>query len=190
MRVIMIDWLVDVHANFKLRQETLFIAIHIIDTYLSMTLIKRSKLQLVGITALFIAAKYEEIFPPQLVEFSETTDNAFKQHDILHMESSIIIALDFVITVPTSNRFAEWYIRLAHFSEKEKNIAFYFIELALLNTLFLKYPPSLIAASAVYLVNKLNKSQPSSSWSDLLEHDSGYTEYKLRPCAKDLINIQ
>jgi hypothetical protein len=59
MRAILIDWLIDVHLKFKLLPETLYITVGIIDRYLSLHTVARSKLQLVGITALFVASKYE-----------------------------------------------------------------------------------------------------------------------------------
>jgi hypothetical protein len=77
MRAILLDWLVDVHLKFQLRQETLFLCQKIIDNYLALKLIERSKLQLLGVTALFMASKYEEIYPPQLKDFVHITDNAY-----------------------------------------------------------------------------------------------------------------
>lgn len=79
MRAILIDWLIDVHLKYKLVPETLFVAVSIIDRYLEKTHILRSKLQLVGITALFIACKYEEIYPPNLQDFSDVTDKAYSK---------------------------------------------------------------------------------------------------------------
>lgn len=64
MRAIMVDWLVDVQHKFKLVNETLYLTIYIIDKYLESNAVPRSKLQLVGISALFIASKIEEIYPP------------------------------------------------------------------------------------------------------------------------------
>ena len=66
MRSILIDWLVEVHMKFKLFPETLYLTINIIDRYLAKAEVKRAKLQLVGVTALLIASKYEEIYPPEL----------------------------------------------------------------------------------------------------------------------------
>lgn len=66
MRGILIDWLVDVHQKYKMVPETLFMAVSIIDRYLEKTQVVRYKLQLVGVAALFIASKYEEIYPPNL----------------------------------------------------------------------------------------------------------------------------
>ena len=64
MRAILIDWLVEVHLKFKLMPETLYLTINLIDRYLEKETIMRNKLQLVGVTAMFIASKYEEIYAP------------------------------------------------------------------------------------------------------------------------------
>ena len=64
MRAILVDWLIEVHYKFKLNAETLFITISIIDRYLSVEQVKRQYLQLVGVTAMLIASKYEDIYPP------------------------------------------------------------------------------------------------------------------------------
>lgn len=61
MRAILVDWIIEVHLKFKLLPETLFITINLIDRYLSLVSIKRNNLQLVGVTAMFIASKYEQI---------------------------------------------------------------------------------------------------------------------------------
>jgi len=77
MRAILMDWIVDVHLRFKLLPETLYLSVNIIDRYLAQQLIQREFLQLVGITALLIASKIEEIYPPRLKDFVEITDNTY-----------------------------------------------------------------------------------------------------------------
>ena len=79
MRKILIDWIIDVHLKYSLLPETLFIAINLIDRYTERNIITRKKYQLVGVTCLMIAAKYEEIYPPQIDKFSYITDNAYKR---------------------------------------------------------------------------------------------------------------
>jgi hypothetical protein len=74
MRSILVDWLVDVHLKFKLRTETLFLTVHIIDRYLAKEQTTRNKLQLVGCTAMLIAAKYEEIYAPEVRDFVYISD--------------------------------------------------------------------------------------------------------------------
>jgi cyclin B len=77
MRAILIDWLIEVHYKFKLQEETLFICITLLDRYLEKINISKSRLQLVGVTALSIACKYEEIYPPELKDFVFITDHAY-----------------------------------------------------------------------------------------------------------------
>ena len=61
MRIILVNWIIEVHFKFHLLSETLFICVNIIDRYLSKKDINRKYLQLLGVTSLFIACKYEEI---------------------------------------------------------------------------------------------------------------------------------
>jgi cyclin B len=77
MRSILIDWLVDVHLKFKLLPETLFITVSIIDRFLEKQRVSKQRLQLVGVAALFVASKYEEIYPPELKDFVYITDRAY-----------------------------------------------------------------------------------------------------------------
>ena len=86
MRGILTDWLVDVHAKFRLLPETIFLATHIIDRFLSVKAVSLVKFQLVGVTALFIAAKYEEIVCPSISSFLYMTDGGYTDEEILKAE--------------------------------------------------------------------------------------------------------
>lgn len=66
MRSILVDWLIEVHYKFELRKETLYLTINIIDRFLSMKVVPRKELQLVGIASMLIACKYEEIWAPEV----------------------------------------------------------------------------------------------------------------------------
>ena len=82
MRAILVDWLVDVHDKFKLRLETLFLTVNLIDRFLERKLVTRQKLQLVGITAFLIASKYDEIYPPEVHELVYITDNSYTHAEV------------------------------------------------------------------------------------------------------------
>ena len=82
MRSILVDWLVEVHLKFKLVPETLYLTVNIIDRYLSKTEVSRPKLQLVGVTALLIASKYEEIYPPELRDLVYICDRAYSKVEV------------------------------------------------------------------------------------------------------------
>lgn len=65
-RAFLVEWIIDVHRKFRLMPETLYVTVYLIDRYLSLKQIKKSQLHILGVTALLIATKYEEIYPPDL----------------------------------------------------------------------------------------------------------------------------
>ena len=95
MRSILFDWLVEVHLKFKLVPETLFMTFGLVDRYLEKENVMRSRLQLVGIAAMFISSKYEEIFAPECFDWLYISDSAYTKEDLLRMESNILATLDF-----------------------------------------------------------------------------------------------
>jgi hypothetical protein len=107
MRAILVDWLVEVHSKYSMRTDTLFITVSLIDRYLEKKQVHRTRLQLVGVASLFIASKYEEIYPPEVKDFMLITDRAFSVEEILDMEGDILSTLDFNIVNTTANRFLE-----------------------------------------------------------------------------------
>lgn len=155
MREILIDWLVEVHLKFKLLPETLYLTVNIIDRYLDKQIVLRNKLQLVGVTAMLIASKYEEIYPPIVTDFVYITDNAYSKSEILEMEESILTSLEFGIHFTSQLRFLERYFYLKDTSENEKFLAQFLVEGCLIQYNMLKYNSSILAASALYLSSKL-----------------------------------
>lgn len=89
MRGILVDWLVEVHQKFRLLPETLFLAVNIIDRFLSLRVCSLPKLQLVGITALFIASKYEEVMCPSIQNFIYMADGGYTDSEILQAEQYV-----------------------------------------------------------------------------------------------------
>jgi cyclin B len=183
MRAILIDWLVDVHKKYKLRPETLFLAVHLVDRYLEVQVTIQSQLQLVGVTSLMIAAKFEEIYPPQIKEFVNVTDNAYSQKDILKMEVCILKVLKFKICRPTAIHFLERYQRVNGCTDAHRDLAQYLLELTLVEYKMLKYPPSHLAAAAILLSNKLLR---RPSWTPAAVRHTKMTEPMLKECAKEM----
>lgn len=184
MRSILIDWLVDVHLKFKLRPETLFMTVNLIDRYLEKAVIARQKLQLVGVASMLIACKYEEIYAPETKDFVYVTDKAYSKPEIHEMEGKILSALEFNINSNSPLKFLERYSRLDSTGEKGIMLSKYIMELSLIDYKMLKYSPSLIAASSLYLSNKILKKP--ISWSELLEKNTFFNENDVRICGKDL----
>jgi len=158
-------------------------AINLVDRYLGNSTVVRQKLQLVGVSAMLIASKYEEIYPPEVKDFEYVTDRAYTREEILDMEGKILASLNFNLTTPSSYRFLERYSKVAGFDDKSFHFARYLLELATVEYKMIKYTPSNIACSAIYLVNKIQKKE---GWTNLMVKHGKYNETQLRPCAKDL----
>ena len=132
MRAILVDWIIEVHLKFKLLPETLFVTVNLIDRYLSLVSVKRNNLQLVGVTAMFIASKYEEIYAPEVRDFVYITDNAYSKSEIFAMEYQILSTLNFSVTSVTPYRFLERFYKVVNGSLRMWNLARYLIELPLI----------------------------------------------------------
>ena len=77
MRSILIDWIIEVHFQFKLKVESLFLTVNLIDRFLEKQVVTKENLQLVGVCAMLIAFKYEEIWPPLIKDYIHISDNAY-----------------------------------------------------------------------------------------------------------------
>ena len=154
MRAILIDWLIDVHLKYKLVPQTMYITVNLIDRYLEKNETTRAKLQLVGVTAMFIACKYEEIYPPELKDFVYITDGAYVKADVLNMEYKMLKSLDFNVTFPTQWSIFEIYKKKLDLNEKTFKLAWFLMELCLINYKSLKYKMSILAASAILIASK------------------------------------
>lgn len=123
MRALLIDWLIQVHSRFQLLQETLYMTVAILDRFLQVKLfykkhriegsflvltvrftqvqpVSRRKLQLVGVTAMLLASKYEEMYVPEVGDFAYITDNAFTKPQIREMEMLVLRELKFELGRP------------------------------------------------------------------------------------------
>lgn len=142
MRAILVDWLIEVHYKFKLLPETLFLTVNLIDRYLERNDVVRTKLQLVGVGAMLIASKYEEIYAPEVRDFVYITDKAYTKEEIILMESALLSVLDFNICAPSSYRFLERFSKIAQATNQQFLLARYLIELPLIEYRMLKHSPS------------------------------------------------
>jgi len=154
MRAILIDWLIEVHYRFRLRSETLFQTVWIIDTYLSLKQITRAKLQLLGIASLLISCKSQEIYYPPLKEFIDITDGAYVKNELLEMENYVLKVLNFNIVSPTSNDFYNIIAKAFNFDKKQFYLGKYFLESALIDYQMIRYSSSVLAVSCAYIVMK------------------------------------
>lgn len=183
MRGILVDWLIEVAEEYKLTPDTLFLSVKYIDCCLSVCAVARTQLQLVGVTCMLIASKYEEIYAPQVDEFCYITDNTYTREDVLLMERTVLDALDFELTQPTTRLFLRQYLQAAECDIKVDFFANFLAELALLDYKLLKFSPSILAAATLYLALETLGNCP---WSPNLVHQTGIREDYLIECVAEL----
>jgi len=183
MRSILVDWLVEVSEEYKLHTETLYLAVNYTDRFLSKMSVLRGKLQLLGTASIYIASKYEEIFPPEVNEFVYITDDTYTKQQVLRMEHLVLKVLNFQMTAPTINCFLLHFLRVINANKKIEHLSRYLAELTLIEAEpFLEYLPSQIAASALYLA----LSQFGNVWTTQISEKCGYQLNDLRACIRDL----
>lgn len=187
MRSILVDWLIEVHLKFKLMPETLFLTTNVMDRYLAIQSVERKNLQLVGMTAMLIASKYEEIWAPEIQDFIYISDNTYTREQILNMEKTMLNILKFNLCVPTPYMFLVRFLKAATSNQKMEMLAFYFVELCLIDYAMVKFSPSMLAAAAVYTAQCTLKAK--DCWTRLLRHHSGYTDTELMECARKMVGL-
>ncbi|RUS70051.1 hypothetical protein EGW08_022186 [Elysia chlorotica] len=183
MRNILVDWLVEVGEEYKLHRETLFLAVSYIDRFLGLVGVHRPKLQLVGTACMFIAAKYEEIYPPDVSEFVYITDDTYSRSQVIKMESVILKLLEFRLAVPTVTWFCERFLEVIQPSDRCKHLAHFLTELTLVEIEdYLLFRPSEIAASAIVLARStVGEGTP---WPVCAKVTSHYSLHDLEPCVR------
>jgi cyclin B len=184
MRMILVDWLVEVHWKFKLSPDTLFLTINLLDRYLSQVSVRRTKLQLVGVTCMLLASKHEEIYPPEIKDFVHVTDKAYTKQDILDMEVSALNVLNFQLTAPSPLGFLHRMVKVQECTPEHVSLCQYLLELTLCHYRSIRHLPSHLAASALFLANKIMKISPA--WSPKLQEETQYQESQIKSCAKEM----
>jgi cyclin B len=191
MRSILVDWLIDVHFKFGFTDETLFMTVSIIDRYLSVEQITRTNFQLLGITALMIACKHEEIDLPKIDDFIYITDNAYKKNEVIKMEFDVLSKLNFAFLYPSPIKFFEYLSFNFNFEKKQHMMGKYLMESFLLDVKNTKYKPSIISCACAYIVMKFFKMKNyqetyNKKFFVLDETKEKFSEHNIKECAKDI----
>lgn len=151
MRGILVDWLIEVHNRFHLLPETLFLAVNIIDRFLSNKVVRLDRLQLIGVTGMFIASKYEEVLSPHVASFRHVADDGFTEQEILSAERWVLGCLNYDLSYPNPMNFLRRISKADSYDIHTRTLGKYLMEISLLDHRFMKYLPSHIAAAAMYL---------------------------------------
>ena len=167
LRGVLIDWLIEVHTRFRLVPETIFLAVNIIDRFLSTKMVELDRLQLVGITAMFIASKYEEVLSPHINNFKHVADDGFSEEEILKAERYVLAALNYDLSYPNPINFLRRISKADNYDIQCRTVAKYLLEISLLDHRFMKYHPSHLAAGSMYLARLILERGPWVGASEL-----------------------
>lgn len=185
MRSILVDWLVEMHLRFRLLPESLFLAINIMDRFMSLEIVQIDKLQLLATGSLFIAAKYEEVFSPSVKNYAYFTDGSYTEEEILQAEKYILTVLNFDLNYPNPMNFLRRISKADDYDFKSRTLGKYLLEITIIDYKFIGMKPSLCCAAAMYLSRLILESSPV--WhGNLIHYSGGYHVNDMRECI-DLI---
>ncbi|KAI4879049.1 hypothetical protein NFI96_031280, partial [Prochilodus magdalenae] len=154
-RAILVDWLIQVHEVFNFSEETLYLAVHLLNRALRCVKVSVSSLQLLGVTCLFIAAKKEECLLPEVSELCYLMANAYSKKQFLRMERRVLVGLQFELFHCPPIHFLLLSAYIARCSDKVVCMARYLLELSLLDGQCVVYLPAQLAGAALRLARKL-----------------------------------
>lgn len=182
-RATLMDWLVQLHSRFNLLPETLYLAVNIIDRFLSKKTISLSRFQLCGAVALFIAAKYEEINVPTVSQMVYMVGNQYPRESFLRAERFMVEVLGFEFGWPGPMSFLRRGSKADDYDNEIRTLAKYFLEITIMDARFVASPPSWLAAGAQFLSRRM---LGRGDWTEAHVYYTGYTAEQLIPLAEIL----
>lgn len=186
MRAILIDWFVDVIVKFRMRFNTLFLAVHFLDQYLQNNHSTKADLQLVGVSVLMIASKMEEIYPPSSSKYEIICDHAYTNNQILKMEQHILLKLAFDLNPATMISLLDLLNTELKLQPLQYYFCIYMLENLLLEISSFKYSYLTLVLGTIYLVSKIYAVKETELV--VLQKMNNNLE-ELKSCAKDIFLI-
>lgn len=186
MRSILVDWLVEMHMRFRLLPETLFLAINIMDRFMSLEVVQIDKLQLLATSSLFIAAKYEEVFSPSVKNYSYFTEGSYSEDEILQAEKYILTTLDFELNYPNPMNFLRRISKADDYDVQSRTLGKYLLEITIIDHKFIGLLPSLCSAAAMYIARLILGKMPV--WhGNLIHYSGGYRVNDMKDCIQMMV---
>uniref|UniRef100_A0A2D3UUY2 Related to G2/mitotic-specific cyclin cdc13 n=1 Tax=Ramularia collo-cygni TaxID=112498 RepID=A0A2D3UUY2_9PEZI len=183
MRGVLMDWVVQVHQRFNLLPETLFLTANYIDRFLSVKVVSLGKLQLVGATAIFVAAKYEEVNCPTIAEIIYMVDNGYTADELLKAERFMLSMLQFEMGWPGPMSFLRRISKADDYDLETRTLAKYFLEVTIMDERFVGCKPSFLAAGAHCMARLMLR---KGTWSKAHVYYSNYTYAQLHRVLKGI----
>lgn len=187
MRSILVDWLVEMHLKFRLLPESLFLAINIMDRFMSIETVQIDRLQLLATGSLFIAAKYEEVFSPLVKNYAYFTDGSYTEEEILQAEKYILTILNFDLNYPNPMNFLRRISKADDYDVQSRTLGKYLLEITIVDYKFIGMRPSLCCALAMYLARLILGKVPI--WNgNLIHYSGGYRISDMKECIELMFN--
>ncbi|KAK0438320.1 g2/mitotic-specific cyclin cdc13 [Desarmillaria tabescens] len=176
-RAILHDWMLQVHTMYRCVPETFFLYVNIFDRFLSLRpMVSISRLQLVGISCFFVAAKFEESIAPSVEDIVRLAGEQYTVSEMLKAEQYVLKTLnwDLSYTGPMT-----WLRRGSKADDLEVTAR------TIANGVLVATPASLVAAASLWLARlALGREE----WTLNLAHYSTFKENELLPTANILLN--
>ncbi|CAN6879236.1 unnamed protein product, partial [Brassica oleracea] len=186
-RGILINWLIEVHSKFDLMHETLYLTMNLLDRYLSQVPVQKNEMQLIGLTALLLASKYEDYWHPRIKDLISISAETYTREQILGMERIMLKQLKFRLNEATPYVFMLRFLKAAQSNKKLQQLSFYLIELCLVEYEALKFKPSLLCASAIYVARCTLHMAPV--WTALLISHTHYNVSQMKDCSDMILRF-
>lgn len=188
MRIILLDWLLSVHVRFKLLQETYQLCIDLIDRFLQVRAVARDQFQLLGVSCMHVAAKYEEIYPPTVEDYVYVTDNTYTAQQVREQEKNILKFLHYRISRPLTIQFLRQLSAEGNADIVEHNMAKFLVDLAMMDYKLASCRPSRRAAAALLLAVRILKKEDSRVQS--CDFERAFSIFRLSPSTPPLTILQ
>ncbi|KAI7738155.1 hypothetical protein M8C21_021646 [Ambrosia artemisiifolia] len=194
MREILVDWLVEVAEEYRLASDTLFLTVSYIDRFLSSHCLSRNKLQLLGVSSMLLASKFEEVSSPHVEDYVYITDNTYTKEEVVQMEKDLLNFLELELSNPTPKTFVRIFIRAAQGDimpscSTFEFLSWFLVELSLLDYSCLRFLPSIIAAAAIFIA-KFTIQPEQHPWGLKMQRYSGYKACELKECVLAIHDLQ
>lgn len=184
-RARLIDWLVHLQDTFGLYHESLYMAVKLADQYLMQKTVPRAQLQLLYMTSILIAVKFDERLPPiDISDLLTQSYNAFTSEQVFKFELDMLTTLDFDIRYPLSYGFLRRFARCTGSDQKTLTLARYILESSLLDDEMIDVLESRVAAASLLLAFRMLHS--NKDWDDTAEFYTGYKQEDLNSVTKRL----
>ncbi|VDP08290.1 unnamed protein product, partial [Heligmosomoides polygyrus] len=184
-RAVVADWMVEIQETFELNHETLYMAVKILDLYLSKTKgVEKNDLQVLASAAFFISCKFEERSPPLIDDFMYVCDEQFDRAQMIQAEMKVLDTVNYDIGFPLSYRYVRRYARVTKTDMPKLTLARYVLETSLMFYEFVGVSESLMAAAAILLAFRMHDRE--ATWSPILQKYSGYKTEDVEPLMWEL----